>query len=182
MILLSDIMGFALPILLWPMVLTFWKRHEVVGIDARKDRKTSKKRLTPRMKVNWPVSIRTVMGTLRGRATDVGVKGAGLLCVQPLSPGEVIQVTVEAPGHPIEVEAEVVRCDTRHRARHEAPYHGIGVFFREISEEDRSFLAALGEASISEKTTENIQDQRVFIFRPKARNKSPLPQNVVIRS
>jgi len=180
-ILLADITGFALPILLLPMVLTFWKRHDVVGIDARKDRKASKKRLTPRVKVNWPVSIRTVMGIVRGRVIDMGVEGAGLLCVQPLSPAEVIQVTVEAPGHPIEVGAEVVRCDTRHRARHEAPYHGIGVFFRSISDDDRAFLATLVEASISETASEDIQEQRVFAFRPRARRNVSLRQKVVTR-
>ena len=181
MLLLSDIVGFALPLLLLPMVLSFWKHHDVVGIDARKDRKSSKRRLTPRVRVNWPVSINTVMGTVRARAIDVGIQGVGLLCVQPLSPAEVIQVTVEAPGHPIEVEAEVARCDTPHRARHEAPHHGIGVFFREISEEDTSYLAALLETSISQKTTENVQDQRMFIFRPKARRKSPLRQKMLTR-
>jgi hypothetical protein len=179
--LLSHTLGFALPILLLPMVLTFWKRHDAGGIDARKDRKATRKRLTPRGRVDWPVSIRTVMGTVQGRAIDVHTEGVGLLCVQPLSPAEVIQMTVKAPGHPIEVEAEVVWCDTRHRARHEAPSHGIGVFFRDISEEDRSYLAALVEAGIGQKTTENMQDQRVFIFRPKARNKMPLRRKVVTR-
>ena len=111
----------------------------------------------------------------------MGTKGVGLLCVQPLSPGEVIQITVEAPGHPIEVEAEVVRCDTRHRARREAPYHGIGVFFRSMSDEDRAFLAALVEASISDKTTENIQEQRVLAFRPTAKSRVPLRQTAVTR-
>ena len=181
MILVSEIVGFALPIFLLPMALAFWKHHDAVGIDARKDRKSKRKRLTPRVKVNWPVSIRTVMGTVRGRAVDVGTKGVGLLCVQPLSPGEVIQMTVEAPGHPIEVEAEVVRCDTRHTPRREAPYHRIGIFFRGISEEDSAFLAALVEAGISETATEDIQEQRVFAFRPKARGKSPLRQKMLTR-
>jgi PilZ domain len=180
-ILVSEIVGFALPIILLPMVLAFWKRHDAVGIDARKDRKTTRKRLTPRVNVNWPASIRTVMGTVRGRVIDVGDQGAGLLCVQPLSPTEVIHMTLEIPGHPVEAEAEVVRCDTRHRARREAPYHGIGVFFRSISDEDRAFLAALVEASISEKTTENIQKQKVFAFRPKARSKVPLRQKMLTR-
>ena len=174
MILVSDLSGFALPILLLPIVLTFWKRHDTVGIDARKDRKNTRKRLRPRLRVDWPVSVRTVMGTVQGRAIDVGTEGVGLLCVQPLSPAEVIRMTLEIPGHPIEVEAEVVRCDTPHHAGREAPSHGIGVFFRSISEEDRAFLAALVETSISEKTTETIQDPRVFAFRPKTRSKVPL--------
>jgi hypothetical protein len=163
------------------MVLAFWKHHDAVGIDARRDRKNARQRLTPRVKVNWPVSITTVMGTVRGRAIDVGTKGLGLLCLQPVSPAEVTHMTVEAPGHPIEVEAEVVRCDTRHPARREAPYHGIGVFFRSMSDEDRAFLAALVEASISEKTTENIQEQRVLAFRPKAKSRVPLRQTAVTR-
>jgi hypothetical protein len=182
-ILVSEIVRFALPIILLPMVLAFWKRHDAVGIDARKDRKNTRQRLTPRVSVNWPVSIRTVMGTVRGRAIDVGTKGLGLLCVQPVSPGEVIHMRVEARGYPIEVVAEVVRCDTRHPARREAPYHGIGVLVRSISEEDRAFLAALVAASISEAATENIQnqEQRVFAFRPKARGKSPLGQKMLTR-
>ena len=181
MILVSEIVGFTLPIILLPMVLAFWEHHDAIGIDARKDRKNIRKRLTPRVKVNWPVSIRTVMGTVRGRAIDVGAKGMGLLCVQPLSPGDVTQMTVEAPSHPIEVEAEVVRCDTRNRARHEAPCHGIGVFFRGISEEDRAFLAALVEASLSERVAENLQEQRLLTLRPKARNKVPLRQKMLTR-
>ena len=161
MILVSEIVGFALPIILLPMVLAFWKHHDVAGIDARRDRQNTRTRLTPRVKVNWPVSIRTVMGTVRGRVIDVSVQGAGLLCVQPLSPTGVIHMTLETPGHPIEVETEVVRCDnTRHRAKHEEPYHGIGVFFRGISDDDRAFLAALVEASISETASENIQERR----------------------
>jgi PilZ domain len=180
-ILLTDLMGFALPILLLLMVLVFWKRHEAVGSDARKDRKNTRKRLTRRVSVNWPVSIRTVVGTVRGRVIDAGVQGAGLLCVQPLSLAEVINMTLEIPGHPIEVEAEVVRCDTPHHAGREAPSHGIGVFFRSISEEDRAFLAALVEASISEKTTETMQDPSVFAFQPKTRRKVPLRRNVVTR-
>lgn len=178
MILLTDLMGFALPILLLLMVLVIWKRHEAVGIDARKDRKNTRKRLTRRVSVNWPVSIRTVVGTVRGRVIDAGVQGAGLLCVQPLSRAEVINMTLEIPGHPIEVEAEVVRCDTPHHAGREAPSHGIGVFFQSISEEDRAFLAALVETSISEETTETIQDPRVFAFRSKTRSKAPLRQKV----
>jgi hypothetical protein len=166
----SNLVGFALPILLLPMVFAFWKRHDAVGIDARNDRKNTRKRLTPRVSVNWPVSITTVMGTVRGRVIDVSVQGAGLLCVQPLSRTGVIHMRLEIPGHPVEVETEVVRCDTRHRARREAPYHNIGVSFRSISDEDRAFLAALVEVSISERASEKIQEQRVFTFRPKTRN------------
>ena len=72
MILVSEIVGFALPIFLLPMVLAFWKHHDAVGIDARKDRKSKRKRLTPRVKVNWPVSIRTVMGYRAGKGRRCG--------------------------------------------------------------------------------------------------------------
>lgn len=181
MILLSEIVGYALPVVLLPMVLAFWKRHDAVGIDARKDRKNTRKRLIPRVNVNWPVSIKTVMGTVHGRVIDVGDHGAGLLCVQPLSPTEVIHMTLEIPGHPVEAEAEVVRCDTPHRARQEAPYHAIGVFFRGVSEKDRAFLAALVDASISERATENLQKQRVLTFRPKEKDKVPLRHRLLTR-
>jgi hypothetical protein len=180
-ILLSHIVGFALPTVLLLMVLAFWKRHDAVGIDARRDRKNTRKRLIPRVSVNWPVSIKTVMGTVRGRVINVGDQGAGLLCVQPLSRTEVIHMNLEIPGHPLAVEAEVIRCDTPHRARQEAPYHGIGVFFRAISEEDRAFLAALVEASISGRATENVREQRVLTLRPKARNKLSLHEKMLTR-
>jgi hypothetical protein len=179
--LLSDIAGFALPIVLLPIVLAFWKRHDALGIDARKDRKSTRRRIMPRVNVNWPVSIRTVMGTVRGRIIDVNDQGAGLLSIQPLTRSEVINMTLEIPGHPVEADAEVVRCGTPARARREAPYHGIGVFFRRISQEDKAFLAALVDANISETATANIEEQEVFTFRAKAGSKVPLRRRMLTR-
>jgi len=158
-ILVSEIVGFALPIILLPMVLAFWKHHDVAGIDARRIARI-REHVSRHGESELACFDQNGHGYRAGKGDRCECSGAGLLCVQPLSPTGVIHMTLETPGHPIEVETEVVRCDTRHRAKHEEPHHGIGVFFRGISDDDRAFLAALVEASISETASENIQERR----------------------
>ena len=67
------------------------------------------KRLYPRSKVRWPVTMITPEGTMEGETGDVSTLGAFIRCQKPLNPTATIFLSVKLPvGSPLEVSAQVV--------------------------------------------------------------------------
>ena len=87
------------------------------------------KRLYPRSKVKWPVTMTTSVGTIEGKTIDVSTLGAYIQCQEPLNPNESFLLSVSLPaGSPLQVFAEVVWSNsTRLKNKNEPP--GMGVRF-----------------------------------------------------
>ena len=67
------------------------------------------KRLYPRSKVRWPVTMTTSVGTIEGETIEVSTLGAYIQCQEPLNPSENFLLNVSLPaGSPLRVFAEVV--------------------------------------------------------------------------
>ena len=67
------------------------------------------KRLYPRSKVRWPVTMTTSVGTIEGETIDVSTLGAYIQCQEPLNLSENFLLSVRLPASlPLHVFAEVV--------------------------------------------------------------------------
>ena len=87
------------------------------------------KRLYPRSKVRWPVTMITSVGTIEGETLDVSSLGAYIQCQEPLHPSENFLLSVRLPvGSPLRVFAEVVWSNSTGLASKNGPF-GMGVRF-----------------------------------------------------
>ena len=87
------------------------------------------KRLYPRSKVRWPVTMATSVSTIEGETIDVSTLGAYIQCQEPLNPSENFLLSVRLPaGSPLHVFAEVVWSNaTGFESKNGPP--GMGVRF-----------------------------------------------------
>ncbi len=87
------------------------------------------KRLYPRSKVRWPVTMTTSVGTIEGETIDVSTLGAYIQCQEPLNPSENFLLSVKLPaGSPLHVSAEVVWSNSTALKSNNGP-PGMGVRF-----------------------------------------------------
>ena len=87
------------------------------------------KRLYPRSKVNWAVTMTTSIGTIEGKTIDVSTLGAYIQCQDPLNPSENFLLSVRLPaGSPLHVFAEVVWSSSTGLKSKDGP-PGMGVRF-----------------------------------------------------
>ncbi|MGD8437279.1 MAG: PilZ domain-containing protein [Syntrophobacterales bacterium] len=87
------------------------------------------KRLYPRSKVKWPVTMTTSAGTIEGETIDVSTLGAYIQCPEQLNPSENLLLSVRLPaGSPLQVFAEVVWSSSTGLASKSGP-PGMGVRF-----------------------------------------------------
>ena len=87
------------------------------------------KRLYPRSKVRWPVTMTTSVGTIEGETIDVSTLGAYIQCQEPLNPSENFLLSVKLPaGSPLHVFAEVVWPNSTGLKSNNGP-PGMGVRF-----------------------------------------------------
>ena len=87
------------------------------------------KRLYPRSKVRWPVTMTTSVGTIKGETIDVSSLGAYIQCQEPLNPSENFVLSVRLPvGSPLRVFAEVVWSNSIGLESENGP-PGMGVRF-----------------------------------------------------
>jgi hypothetical protein len=87
------------------------------------------KRLYPRSKVRWPVTMTTSIGTIEGETLDVSTLGAYIQCQEPLTPSENFLLSVSLPaGSPLRVVAEVVWSNSTGPESKNGP-PGMGVRF-----------------------------------------------------
>ena len=87
------------------------------------------KRLYPRSKVRWPVTMTTSVGTIEGETIDVSTLVAYIQCQEPLNPSENFLLSVKLPaGSPLHVFAEVVWSNSTGLKSNNGP-PGMGVRF-----------------------------------------------------
>ena len=87
------------------------------------------KRLYPRSKVRWPVTMTTSVGTIEGETIDVSGLGAYIQCQEPLDTSENLVLSVRLPvGSPLRVFAEVVWSNSTGLESGNRPF-GMGVRF-----------------------------------------------------
>lgn len=94
----------------------------------------------PRVKVKWPVKIKSDKGTMEGVTLDLGTDGAFVSCAKPLRLNEVFDLVITAPDHAIEVKAEVI-WSNRYGPDDDITPRGMGIRFLKISGEDRKAIA-----------------------------------------
>ena len=109
--------------------------------DEYKSRQLTRERLEARAQVEWPVTVETISGSLCGHTDNINPTGALLVCLQPLSKGEVVKLTLNAPNRPLEVDAEVIWTDRYLPPEKYYPRNAIAVEFKRISDESRDFIA-----------------------------------------
>lgn len=96
------------------------------------------RRLSFRIKIEWPVRLKTRKGLVEGKTRDLSAGGAHIRCKEYLELNEPVQMTIEAPERkPIELAAVVVWSDSKDESNRPRI---IGVKFTEISEADRQYL------------------------------------------
>ena len=105
--------------------------------------KINKKRLDARAELTWQVTVETIAGTIYGHTENISASGALLVCLQPLCKGEIVKLVLKAPSRSFEVDAEVIWADRYRPSETDYPYNAIGVQFKRISDESRSFLALM---------------------------------------
>ena len=96
----------------------------------------------PRVKIKWPVTVRTDQGSMDGVTLDLGTDGAFVLCAHPLKLNEVFDMVITAPDQPIEAKAEVIWSNIYGPNDNITP-RGMGVRFLKISGEHRRVIAKL---------------------------------------
>ena len=111
----------------------------------------------PRVKVKWPVTIKTEKGSMEGVTLDLGTDGAFVSCAKPLRLNDVFDMVITAPEQAIEVKAEVIWSNIYGPDDDITP-RGMGVRFLRISGKDRR---AIAKAAL-EHLRSGKMDPRVF--------------------
>ena len=96
------------------------------------------KRLSFRMKVEWPVTLDTERGLVEAETRDISAGGAHIRCKEHLQLNEPVHLIIKAPDRePLKLAAKVIwadRIDESNRPR------VIGVSFTDLAQEDRKYL------------------------------------------
>ncbi len=93
-----------------------------------------------RIKIKWPVTVKTAKGSMDGVTLDLGTDGAFVSCANPLRLNEVFDMVINAPDQPIEAKAEVIWSNIYGPDDDITP-RGMGVRFIQISGEHRRVIA-----------------------------------------
>lgn len=94
----------------------------------------------PRIKIKWPVRVKTDKGSMDGVTLDLGPDGAFVSCAKPARLNEVIDLIISAPDQPIEARAEVIWSNIYGPDDDITP-RGMGVRFIQISGDHRRVIA-----------------------------------------
>ena len=118
----------------------------------------------PRVKVKWPVMLKTAQGSMDGMTLDLGTDGAFVSCANPLKLNEVFDMVIYAPDQPIEARAEVIWSNIYGPDDNITP-RGMGVRFLTISGENRKVIAkvALEHLKPEEMDPEELQALKTLI-------------------
>ena len=96
------------------------------------------RRLSFRIKVEWPVKLKTARGVVEGKTRDISAGGAHIRCEEYLELNEPAHMIIEPPDRePLEVAAIVIWSDSKDEANRPRI---IGVKFTEISDVDHHYL------------------------------------------
>ena len=97
-------------------------------------------RAYPRAGLKWAVSAKVDGKVIEGVTKDISVSGAYVCCAKPLRLNVVLDMVIKAPDKSLSVKAEVVWSNIYGPDDNINP-RGMGVFFLEISGEDRKVIA-----------------------------------------
>ena len=111
----------------------------------------------PRIKIKWPVTVKTAEGSMDGVTLDLGPDGAFVLCANPLRLNEVFDLVINAPDQPIEAKAEVIWSNIYGLDDDITP-RGMGVRFIEISGEHRRVIA---KVALQHLKSENVDPREL---------------------
>ena len=96
------------------------------------------RRLSFRIKVEWPVRLKTKKGMVEGKTRDISAGGAHIRCEEYLELNEPVHMIIEPPDRePMEVAAIVIWSDSNDESNRPRI---IGVKFTKISEVDHQYL------------------------------------------
>jgi c-di-GMP-binding flagellar brake protein YcgR len=96
------------------------------------------RRLTFRIKVDWPVTLETKRGLVEGKTRDISAGGAHIRCTEYLQLNETVYLTIKAPDiEPMKMIAIVIWSDSKDESNRPRI---IGVKFTEISLADLKYL------------------------------------------
>ncbi len=96
------------------------------------------RRLSFRIKVEWPARLKTKKGLVEGKTRDISAGGAHIRCEEYLELNEPVHMIIEPPDRePLEVAAIVIWSDSKDEANRPRI---IGVKFTKISEVDHHYL------------------------------------------
>lgn len=117
-------------------------------------------RLGPRVKVKWPVTVKTEKGSMDGVTLDLGTDGAFVSCAKPLRLNEVFDMVITAPDQAIEARAEVIWSNI-YGPDDEISPRGMGVRFLQISGQGRK---AIAKAALEYLKTEKVDSRDLEAF------------------
>lgn len=96
------------------------------------------RRLSFRIKVEWPVRLKTTRGVVEGKTRDISAGGAHIRCEEYLELNEPAHMIIEPHDRePMEVAAIVIWSDSKDESKRPRI---IGVKFTAISDVDRHYL------------------------------------------
>lgn len=110
------------------------------------------KRSYPRAKIEWPITIKTEQGNVRGLTLNVSAGGAQIRCQNPPLLYEVFEMTIKTPEleRSLVVDAQVV-WSTADLLDNELTLPIIGVSFTHISDRDRWLISTAVSMFLKEK-------------------------------
>ena len=103
---------------------------------------SSDRRVYPRVKIKWPVKIKTEEGTMDGVMLNISPGGCFIGCPRPLKLNVVFELSIKVPDSDasIAATAEVVWSNI-YGPDDEISPRGMGVQFIKISGQGRKFIA-----------------------------------------
>ena len=103
---------------------------------------SSDRRVYPRVKIKWPVTIKTDEGTMDGVTVNISPGGCFIGCPRPLKLNVVFELGIRVPNSKTSIvaTAEVVWSNI-YGPDDEISPRGMGVQFIKISSEARKFIA-----------------------------------------
>ena len=115
------------------------------------------KRLSFRIRVEWPVILETARGSVEGKTRDLSAGGAHIRSREHLHLNETVYMTMKAPDRePLKVAATVIWSESKDES--ERP-RIIGVKFTKISAEDRQYIEQLAVDDFKSKLPEAKIDE-----------------------
>ena len=112
----------------------------------------SERRQTPRINVNWPITIITSQGTIEGESRNITPSGLFIHCKSKLPEDEVYQMIIKLPnGKQIIVKGQMMWSNLNGREDTGALVN-MGFSFIRMSDEDqevlRTVISLFGEGGI----------------------------------
>jgi Tfp pilus assembly protein PilZ len=99
------------------------------------------KRLSFRIKVEWPVILETAKGLVEAKTRDLSAGGAHIRCKEHVHLNETVYMTMQPPDRePLKVAAKIIWSESKDES---ARPRIIGVKFTEISADDRRYIEQL---------------------------------------